>query len=62
MLLWPAWIKAEPGTPNGIVCPVCQINKHKILRSRKVPGAVERDRRCANLHEFKTLEAVKVTT
>lgn len=61
MLLQFKFWMATPGptVPLGILCPVCQTNKHRILKTWKAVGMVDRTRLCVNGHKFDTSEVVK---
>lgn len=61
MLLQLRFWMAQPGpsVPLGILCPVCQTNKHAIKRTLKAVGMVNRERLCVNGHRFETTEVVK---
>jgi hypothetical protein len=55
-----AWMAVPgPSVPLGILCPVCRTDKHKIVRTFKVVGMVNRERLCVNQHRFETSEVVK---
>lgn len=55
-----AWMAVPgPSVPIGILCPVCQSEKHRIISSQKVVGMLYRKRLCTNGHNFETQETVK---
>lgn len=47
-----------PPAVKGIVCPICGA-KNAITSTMNVPGAIRRNRRCNNMHNFTTLEKVE---
>lgn len=54
-----AWALIGQKAPLGILCPICHTNKHRITRTLKAVGMVNRERLCSNGHKFETSEVVK---